>query len=151
MITKIFIEQAPSTNSAFSSLAGALNADPEKVQHIGFLAQAVITDIVGLVALLAFNAAATVTKHATTPLQQPETVEKQLKHTTHLSEEQQQLAQRISAGEFGHKPVMRNIINDMHLRHGTVKPVFDALQQAGTLNKNGRRYFLASQRGLPNG
>ncbi|WP_413664501.1 hypothetical protein ACG1BZ_04155 [Microbulbifer sp. CNSA002] len=141
------IEQTPSTHSAFSSLANTLNADPAKVQHIGFLALAIITDI----ALLAFNAAVTVAKRATAPLQQPETVETQLLHTTHLSEEQQQFAQRIRAGEFGHKPVMRNIINEMRLRHGTVKPVFDALQQAGTLNKNGRGYFLASQGGLPNG
>ncbi|WP_445363305.1 hypothetical protein ACJJIQ_24690 [Microbulbifer sp. ANSA003] len=145
------IEQTPSTHSAFSSLASILNKDPAKVQHIGFLALAIITDIVGLVALLAFNAAATVAKRTTAPLQQPETVETQPLHTTHLSEEQQQLAQRIRSGEFGHKPVMRNIINEMRLRHGTVKPVFDALQQAGALNKNGRGYFLASQGGLPNG
>ncbi|AWF80082.1 hypothetical protein BTJ40_04195 [Microbulbifer sp. A4B17] len=53
------IEQTPSTQSAFNSLANTLNTDPAKLQHIGFLALAIITDIVGLVALLAFNAAAT--------------------------------------------------------------------------------------------
>ncbi|WP_299586823.1 hypothetical protein [uncultured Microbulbifer sp.] len=145
------IEQTPSTHSAFSSLAGTLKADPAKVQHIGFLVLAIITDIVGLVALLAFNAAATVAKRATKPLQQPETLETQPLHTAHLNEEQQQLAQRISVGEFGPKPVMRNIIKDLRLRYETVNPVFKALQQAGTLNKNGRGYFLASQGGLPNG
>ncbi|WP_444934996.1 hypothetical protein [Microbulbifer sp. JTAC008] len=145
------IEQTSTTHSAFNSLASTLNTDPAKLQHIGFLALAIITDIVGLVALLAFNAAATVAKHATNPLQQSETVDKQPLHTTHLNEEQQQLAQRISAGEFGPKPVMRNIIKDLRLRYETVNPVFKALQQAGTLNKNGRGYFLASQGGLPNG
>ncbi|AWF80081.1 hypothetical protein BTJ40_04190 [Microbulbifer sp. A4B17] len=78
-------------------------------------------------------------------------MDKQPLHTAHPSEGQQQLAQRISTGEFGPKPVMRNIIKDLRLRYETVNPVFKALHQSGTLNKNGRGYFLASQGGLPNG
>ncbi|WP_444934941.1 hypothetical protein [Microbulbifer sp. JTAC008] len=139
------IEQTPSTHSAFSSLASTLNADPAKVQHIGFLALAIITDIVGLVALLAFNAAATVGKRSATLLQQHETVEQQPAYTAHLSEKQQELAQRIRAGEFGNEPVLRNISNGITGGYRTVKPVFDALQQAGTLKRNGQGFALVQR------
>ncbi|MCO1336511.1 hypothetical protein MO867_19445, partial [Microbulbifer sp. OS29] len=143
LITKLStIEQTPSTHSAFNSLASSLNADPAKLQHIGFLALAIITDIVGLVALLAFNAAATVCKRVSQPFQQPETVEQQPDHTSHLNEEQRQLAQRIHAGEFGNRPVLRNISTTVSGGYRTVKPVFEALQQAGTLTRNGQGFAL---------
>ncbi|MCO1336689.1 hypothetical protein MO867_20390, partial [Microbulbifer sp. OS29] len=146
LITKLStIEQTPSTHSAFNSLANALNADPARLQHIGFLALAIITDIVGLVALLAFNAAATVCKRVSQPFQQPETVEQQPDHISHLNEEQRQLAQRIHAGEFGNRPVLRNISTIVSGGYRTVKPVFEALQQAGALTRNGQGFALVKR------
>ncbi|WP_444890013.1 hypothetical protein [Microbulbifer sp. DLAB2-AA] len=139
------IGQTANTHSAFNSLANTLNTDPARLQHIGFLALAIITDIVGLVALLAFNAAAAVGKRVSQPFQQPETAEQQPEHTSHLSKEQQQLAQRICAGEFGNRPVLRTISNSITGGYRTVKPVFDALQQAGTLTRNGQGFALVQR------
>ncbi|WP_226649479.1 hypothetical protein [Microbulbifer variabilis] len=139
------IGQTANTHSAFNSLANTLNADPTRLQHIGFLALAIITDIAGLVALLAFNAAAAVGKRVSQPFQQPETTEQRPDHTSHLSEEQQLLAQRIRAGEFGNRPVLRNISNSITGGYRSVKPVFDALQKTGALTHNGQGFALVQR------
>ncbi|MFS1525667.1 hypothetical protein ACL7TT_16390 [Microbulbifer sp. 2304DJ12-6] len=205
-----------STHGAFNSLASMLNTDPVRLQHAGFLALAIITDVVGLVALLAFNAASTVCKRLSTDAQplstackrplttckrllthlltvgkrspmEPKrlpsdakqllTVGKRLSteeqdSSTHpqqlstvckrpsmpakrlstvgkrlvnadLSQEQIELADRICAGEFGTRPVLRRINNAVRGGNRFVKPVFDALEQAGEITRDGHGFCLA--------
>ncbi|WKD51093.1 hypothetical protein [Microbulbifer spongiae] len=204
-----------STHGAFNSLASTLNIDPVRLQHAGFLALAIITDVVGLVALLAFNAASTVCKRLakrskrfstpdkqfstdskrfstdakqspTEPKQllndakQLPTVDKRFSTETQesltvskqsakrpkrfstpvkqlstepkrfvnagLSQEQIELANRICAGEFGTRPVLRNIIKCIRGGYPAAKPVFDALEQAGEITRDGQRFCLTGRR-----
>uniref|UniRef100_UPI00261EF13D hypothetical protein n=1 Tax=uncultured Microbulbifer sp. TaxID=348147 RepID=UPI00261EF13D len=197
-----------STHGAFNSLASTLNVDPVRLQHAGFLALAIITDVVGLVALLAFNAASTVCKRlakrskrfstpdkqfstdskrfSTDAKQSPTepkqllngakqllTVDKRLAAETqesstvckrlakrpkrpkrfstlakrfvnaNLSQEQIELANQICAGEFGTRPVLRNIIKCIRGGYPAAKSVFDALEQAGKITRDGQRFYLA--------
>uniref|UniRef100_UPI002624E3F1 hypothetical protein n=1 Tax=uncultured Microbulbifer sp. TaxID=348147 RepID=UPI002624E3F1 len=166
-----------------NSLASTLNIDPVRLQHAGFLALAIITDVVGLVALLGFNAASTVCKRLSTDAQplstackRPLTTCKQL--LTHLltvgkrlstgckrpstpakrlstvgkrhvnadlSQEQIELADRICSGEFGARPVLRRINNAVRGGNRFVKPVFDALEQAGEIIRDGHGFCLAGR------
>ncbi|MFS1524710.1 hypothetical protein ACL7TT_11440 [Microbulbifer sp. 2304DJ12-6] len=204
-------QPATSIPGAFSSLASMLNTDPVRLQHAGFLVLAIITDVVGLVALLAFNAASTVCKRLakrskrfsapdkqfstdskrfstdakrsrTEPKQllndakQLPTVDKRLPRegqgsstfpkqfstvskrsstpakrfstdpkrfvNAGFSQEQIELANQICAGEFGTRPVLRNIIKCIRGGYPAAKPVFDALEKAGELTREGQRFYL---------
>ncbi|WP_299594312.1 hypothetical protein [uncultured Microbulbifer sp.] len=149
-----------SAGATFATLAGLTHIDPKQIQHSGFLALAIITDVVGLVALMAFNSVLTATPTVQREQRpQPRTV-KRTERTTPLVEtaqqretesppngeltnEQQQLAERIIAREFGERPVLRNINREVRGGNQVVKPVFDHLQKTGVLIRDGRGFALA--------
>ncbi|WP_226648161.1 hypothetical protein [Microbulbifer variabilis] len=149
-----------SAQAAFSGLATLTHLDASKIQHSAFLALAVITDLVGLVALLAFNSAVTVKSNQNESLTELVTVnqaetdksgevtkepENQILTTaSQLTPEQQQLAQRIAAGEYGEKPVMRNINREVRGGNNVVQPVFEYLEKAGVLTRSGRGFALCN-------
>uniref|UniRef100_UPI00261A29D5 hypothetical protein n=1 Tax=uncultured Microbulbifer sp. TaxID=348147 RepID=UPI00261A29D5 len=62
-----------------------------------------------------------------------------------LSQEQIELANQICAGKFGTRPVLRNIIKYIRGGYPAAKPVFDALEQAGEITRNGQRFCLAGR------
>ncbi|WP_299940155.1 hypothetical protein [uncultured Microbulbifer sp.] len=145
-----------SAQAAFAGLATLTHVDPVKLQHSAFLALAVITDLVGLVALLAFNSALTV--HTVYPQRlnrsaefkpsKPKACEKEPVLETvlngSLNELQQQLATRITAGEFGAKPVLRNLRRQVAGGHHVVRPVFEHLEKIGVLTRRGRGFVLTA-------
>ncbi|WHI46789.1 hypothetical protein [Microbulbifer sp. VAAF005] len=143
-----------SAQAAFSGLALLTHTDPQKLQYSAFLALAVITDLVGLVALLAFNSALTVVSddadkpETSTEDQQsdPNDCEISTESATAcdngLNEMQKSLAERIAAGEFGPKPVLRNINREVKGGNNVVQPVFEYLEKQGVLERAGRGFAL---------
>jgi len=145
-----------SAGATFGTLAALTHSDARQLQHSGFLALAIITDVVGLVALMAFNSALTAkptvqrteqpqprTVKRTERKPQPVEPEQQRETEIALNSEQQQLAERITAGEFGERPVLRNINREVRGGNQVVKPVFDHLQKTGALIRDGRGFALA--------
>lgn len=153
-----------SAQATFASLATLTHGDAAQLQHTAFLALAIITDVVGLVALLAFNAALTTraavqtpaaaVKTAADPVQPPSMPEegapaKSEKRKTPgeslaLTTAQFDLAHRIVRGEFGQRPVLRNINREVQGGNPVVKPVFEYLQRRGELLRDGRGFYLAA-------
>ncbi|WP_444894930.1 hypothetical protein [Microbulbifer sp. SSSA005] len=156
-----------SAQAAFAGLASLTRTDATKLQHSAFLAMAIITDLVGLVALLAFNSALTVKRKTAPLLNELETVHQTEKETDNerkpspeinaikaagelmpdqqqLTPEQKQLARRIAEGEYGEKPVIRNINQQVKGGNNVVKPVFNYLEQVGVLTRTSRGFALSS-------
>jgi hypothetical protein len=143
-----------SAQAAFSGLAILTHTDPQKLQYSAFLALAVITDLVGLVALLAFNSALTVAGNDSdkpvtlTEDQQPNNpdceilTEQETVCNNNLNDIQRSLAKRIAAGEFGPKPVLRNINREVKGGNNVVQPVFEYLEHQGVLIRSGRGFAL---------
>ncbi|WP_428633469.1 hypothetical protein [Sedimenticola sp.] len=122
--------------------------DVEQWRHWGFLGLAVITDIVGLVALLAFNSALTIgepVKRQSQKQYQPSSTAVEIKQACDgvtLSSIQTQLAERIRAGEFGQHPVLRKINREIRGGNAVVKPVFEFLLRTGELKREGQGFVL---------
>ncbi|WP_299580883.1 hypothetical protein [uncultured Microbulbifer sp.] len=143
-----------SAQAAFAGLANLTRTDADKLQHSAFLALAIITDLVGLVALLAFNSALTVKRETASllneqaPVQQTEresnkeNKQPSKANNIELTEEQQQLARCIAEGKYGEKPVMRNINQEVKGGNNVVKPVFNYLEQIGVLLRTSRGFAL---------
>ncbi|BBM04187.1 hypothetical protein [Microbulbifer sp. GL-2] len=146
---------ANSAQAAFTGWATLTHLDPQKLQHSAFLALAVITDLVGLIALLAFNSALNV--YSNHSLQswgkgknqhQGKCVSEEVTHTTmpenSLSELQQELAERIMDGEFGARPVLRKLNDKFKGGNNFVRPVFEYLLLKGEIKRKGKGFILAS-------
>ncbi|MFS1526379.1 hypothetical protein ACL7TT_20220, partial [Microbulbifer sp. 2304DJ12-6] len=84
----------------------------------------------------------TVSKRSSTPAKRFSTDPKRFVNAD-LSQEQIELANQICAGEFGTRPVLRNIIKCIRGGYPAAKPVFDALEQAGEITRDGQRFYLA--------
>ncbi|MFS1525795.1 hypothetical protein ACL7TT_17065 [Microbulbifer sp. 2304DJ12-6] len=199
--------RVPATDSAqaaFANLAALIHINPTALQQGGLLALAIVTDVVGLVALLAFNGSGTfsarierlapsverstpppkrsgqsVERLASTskrlaedversdpiskrsgqtvkrstpsskrlaPTVEPQqTVVNNAKHTCGLNPQQTELAARIRRGEFGRRPVLRQINRAVRGGNLVVKPVFDFLMASGDLIRKGRGFALVVQ------
>ncbi|MCO1336011.1 hypothetical protein MO867_16900 [Microbulbifer sp. OS29] len=150
---------ANSAQAAFTGWATLTHLDPQKLQHSAFLALAVITDLVGLIALLAINSALTVKSTVTaeqdnieqkeqlTEYEQPEQNHQEIpKSTIELDESfskmQRDLAIRIADGEYGTTPVLRDINRSVTGGNAVVSPVFKHLQKIGVIDKKGRGFVL---------
>ncbi|MFA0810830.1 hypothetical protein [Microbulbifer epialgicus] len=150
-----------SAQAAFSGMAVLAHVDTQLLQHSAFLALAVITDLVGLVALLAFNSALTVTSGKDDALNDPERIERSVKGNpsektqqrevpiqktdSPLTPEQQQLAKRITSGEFGARPVLRKLNNMFEGGNNFVRPVFEWLLNSGDMKRDGKGFLLITQ------
>ncbi|WP_428635014.1 hypothetical protein [Sedimenticola sp.] len=136
-----------SAQATFASLAALTLGDVEQWRHWGFLGLAVITDIVGLVALLAFNSALTTGEPQSQKQYQPSAIAVDIKQASDgvaLSSIQTQLAERIRAGEFGQHPVLRKINREIRGGNAVVKPVFEFLLRTGELKREGQGFVLTT-------
>ncbi|WHI45021.1 hypothetical protein [Microbulbifer sp. VAAF005] len=148
-----------SAQAAFQGWATLTHVESDKLQHGAFLALAVITDVVGLLALLAFNSAVTVKSTVTAEQdnaeQQEPLTEDQQQEQNHQEEPesgieldesfsavQRDLAIRIAGGEYGLNPVLRDINRSVTGGNAVVRPVFQHLQKIGVIDKQGRGFAL---------
>ncbi|WKD48360.1 hypothetical protein [Microbulbifer spongiae] len=222
--------RVPATDSAqaaFANLAALIHINPAALQQGGLLALAIVTDVVGLVALLAFNGSGTFSariersapaskrlapsvERSTTPpkrsgqsverlastskrlaedaeglaptskrlaedversdsiskrsgqsvkrstpiskrlaptVEPQQTVVNNAKRTSELNPQQTELATRIRRGEFGRRPVLRQINRAVRGGNLVVKPVFDFLMASGDLIRKGRGFALVAHQG----
>ncbi|MFC6633560.1 hypothetical protein [Microbulbifer taiwanensis] len=151
------VAASDSAGATFASLATLTHADAAEIQHRGFLALAVVADVVGLVALLAFSSVSTaaptvktrqpiVERPAPAAEQSAAAVDpvKTLAQSVALNTEQWALAERIRQGDFGSRPVLRRINREVRGGNQVVKPVFEYLQRSGVLVRDGRGFALAT-------
>lgn len=155
-VKTVRVAASDSAGATFASLAVLTHSDSAELQHKGFLALAIVADVVGLVALLAFSSVST---HAPAVKTQRPTVEhpapaaersaptvtkeKTPAESVALNAEQWDLAERIRQGAFGNRPVLRRINREVRGGNQVVKPVFEYLQRSGVLVRDGRGFALA--------
>lgn len=135
-------------HSLFNSLALMINKPTKQVRQISFTIIAVLIDVCGIVCLLLISSVTTkrcrtlqpVAKTVAKPLQIV-TTEPQQHVTTNCNAET--LKQKIIAGRYGNRLVMRNIIAKENIRHPELKAIFISLLKDGLLIKNGNAVELA--------
>lgn len=157
-LKSVQVTPSDSAGATFASLAMLTHSDADVMQHKGFLALAIIADVVGLVALLAFSSVSTpvrtaqaepiVSERLTAAAEQSAPTvyqQKTFAENVALNAEQWELSERIRRGEFGSRPVLRNINREVRGGNQVVKPVFDYLQNSGVLIRDGRGFTLITE------
>ena len=56
----------------------------------------------------------------------------------------EQIAARITGGEFGDAPSMRKVINTTGIRHDALVPIYKHLLSVGKLERNGTSFKLCN-------
>lgn len=148
------LQESPqgSAQSLFSAVGGALGVSAQRARHGAFTALALIVDLCGIAALLAV---------AGLPHRAPiETAKQRTRTAAHrravahekpkqpepssqtLLAHEQQLAQRILAGEFGQPPSVRSIVTEAKGGHATVNKIMQHLMSDNKVTREGQRYYL---------
>lgn len=144
--------------SFFAGVAIPLGASPDAIRQSAFIALAIIVDICAIAGLLALGGigkkikpepkpifsepptnTATIEKENQVPVKKPK--EPPLA-VVEFTETENQLAQRILAGEFGQPPAVRRIINEGGVRHHIAKKVLEYLVEQNKVRREGKQYQL---------
>jgi hypothetical protein len=134
-------------------LAMPLGASPNTVRQGAFMGLAVIVDICAIAALLALggmgkkNASLTAEKQTppltNSPPVQAQNKKQQQQKAQPLTDDEQQLAARILAGEFGREiPVVRAIIEGASVPHSKVAKVMASLLDQNKVKREGKQFQL---------
>ena len=139
--------------SLFSTLSIPLGQSPNSVRQGAFIALAVIVDICAIAALLALGgmgkkpdpvAIVGEVQQITNPTPQapakPPTVQ-QPKNTA-LTQQENELAEKILAGTYGQPPAVRRIITEGNVRHQIAKKVLEYLVEQNKVKREGKQYQL---------
>ncbi len=139
--------------SLFSVLAIPLGASPEAIRQGAFIGLAVIVDICAIAGLLALGGIGKKSKPEPKPMwSEPpintETIEREKavpvtkKNPTELNEQENELAKKILAGNYGQPPAVRRIIQEGSVRHQTAKKVLEYLVEQNKVRREGKQYQL---------
>lgn len=147
------IENSPagSSGSLFSVMGDVLGLSPDSARHIAFTSLAIILDLCAVAALLTLaslrssqptkNTQAAGKTPAKPSAAKPPSGNTQRPAET-LQPNEQQLAVRILAGEFGQPPSVRELVKVAKGGHATVKKIMEHLLQTNQVRREGKRYHL---------
>jgi hypothetical protein len=146
--------------SLFSVLAIPLGASPEAIRQSAFIGLAVIVDICAIAGLLALGGMGKKSKPEPKPIwSEPPTNTETKKESppvpianakpkepplvcAELTPNENELAQKILAGQFGQPPAVRRIIDEGKVRHQIAKKVLEYLVDQNKVRREGKQYQL---------
>lgn len=140
-----------SAGSLFSVMGMALRVSSVEARQLAFTGLAIILDVCAVAALLTLAALRLEnppqnTRTATETPAKASTPKKPAANNVftqqQLSPNEQALARRILAGEFGQPPSVRQIVTQAKGGHATVKKIMEHLLQTDQVRREGKRYYL---------